>query len=62
VLGLLVVAALVIGGILVFGGDSTKGGGGSAPTTAPEIPVGPSGGQPSAPKPPPTSISIKSSA
>ena len=62
VLGLLVVAALVIGGILVFGGDSATGGGGSAPTTAPEIPVGPSGGQPSAPKPPPTSISIKSSA
>ena len=63
VLGVLVVAALVIGGIFVFGG--TGGGGGTAPSTAPQIPVGPGGSQTTAPtsslKPPPTSIPIKPS-
>lgn len=62
-LAVLVAAALVIGGILLFSGGGDGGGGTGPQTTAPQIPVGPGGNDPtSAPKSsgkaPPTSIEI----
>ncbi len=62
ILGVLVVAGAIVAAIFIFGGDS---GGNGPQTTAPNIPVGPSGEQSGAPSSslnaPPTSISIKPS-
>jgi serine/threonine-protein kinase len=62
IIGVLVVAGLIVGGIFLFGGDDSKSGPGTQ-STAPEIPVGPGNSQsaPSSLNAPPTSISIKPS-